>query len=143
MRYTILLLAMLTFFACKKEETPPVVVTPDYADSVVGTYLGSEVRKGSDNFTVEYSNGSKTMIVEKLDKNKIQLKGFTSGPMPIFSLSDAGSGNIELTPDGFPDVGFNQYVPSSKQLNIAIANGYTNGQPSPATRYYYFQGTKQ
>jgi hypothetical protein len=143
--FLLLMFTVTIFFTCKKkEETPPVVVIPDYADLVVGTYLGSEVRKAQDNWTVEYSNGSKTMTLEKLDKNKVQLKTFTSGPMPTFTLSDGGTwqGNqiITFTSTSNP-YGSSRYL--QNQLSIDFANGYTNGQPGQYTRYYYYDGTKQ
>jgi hypothetical protein len=138
MRYFLLLLALAISFSCKKEETPPVVVTPDYADSVVGTYLGSEIKYASDHSTQEYNNGSKTMTVVKLDKNKIQVNSFTSGPSAIFVLSDGGTnqGNqiITLTPSGSTQgAGFNSY--QLKQITVNIKDG--------VPKYYYFQGTKQ
>jgi hypothetical protein len=138
MKHILLLLALLIFFTCKeKEEIPPVI--PDYADSIVGTYLGGEVKKEADNWTVEYSNSSKTMKVVKLGKNRVQLDSFNVNFSPIFTLSDGGmhQGNqiITLTPEGYTGSG-SRYL--SKQLSIRLTIG-----SGSYTRYYYYDGTKQ
>lgn len=137
MKNLLLVLVILTFFACKKDDPDPVVVTPDYADSLVGTYIGHEIRFDSDNNTKLYEDVSKTMTIVKLDKNRIQLKTFYQGPMPIFNLSDRGDGNIKLTPEGMVahGTGNNEYFLSDKRLYIYVKDGIP--------WYYYFQGDKQ
>lgn len=141
MKNLFIILVFLTFITCKKDEVDPPVVTPDYADSLVGTYLGQEVRFQQDNSTQEYNNGSKTMTVTKLDKNRIQVTSFNSGLSPKFTLSDRGDGNIKLTPEGIAEYGTgnNEYfISPSKQLYIYLVTG-----SGSATRYYSYQATKQ
>ncbi len=142
MKHLLIVLALLVFITCKKKDEDPPAPTPDYADSLVGSYLGQEIRYKQDNSTQEYSNGSKTMTVTKLEKNKIQVSSFTSGPAPIFILSDGGSAKIKLTPQGSGEygTGWNEYSLTAKQLNIYIIDCQSCGA---ATRYYYYQATKQ
>lgn len=138
MKNLFIILVFLTFITCKKDEVDPPVVTPDYADSLVGTYLGQEIRFQQDNWTQEYNDASATMTVTKLSKNRIQLFSFYQGPNPIFNLSDRGDGNIKLVSEG-TDYGSNTYfISPSNQLNIYIVTG-----SGSATRYYKYQATKQ
>lgn len=139
MKNLLFLLALLAIISCKKKEDPvPTPVVPDYADSLVGSYLGHEIRYMQDNSTKEYENVSKTMTVTKLSKNRIQVSSFTPALSPVFSLSDGGSGDIAMTPESISSAGFNKYISSIKQLNIYIVTG-----SGSSTRYYYFQATKQ
>jgi hypothetical protein len=137
MRNFLLLLAFVIFFTCKeKEETPPVVVTPDYADSVVGTYYGTEVRKSSDNYTIQFSSSTKTMTVTKLEKNKVHVQSFDLGYSPKFTLSESSNG-VKFTPESYTSTGSNNYTLSTKYLNLEFTNGGTG------PRYFYYQATKQ
>lgn len=141
MKQILLILVLLGFLACKDKDDPqPEPPVPDYADSLVGTYLGTEIRFQQDNSTQEYNNGSKTMTVAKLGKNRIQVMSFTSGPMPIFNLSEGGSNGINLSPEGMNSGGFNKYILDIKQLNIKVTNAPGAGA---ASRYYYYQAIKQ
>ena len=136
MKNILIALAILSLIACKKKKDPEPV-TPDYADSLVGTYVGSEIHFAADNNTQQYNNASSTMTVNKLGKNKIQVLQFNSGGTPIFNLSARADGNIVLSPEGLTEysTGWNVYFLSTKQLNIYIKDGIP--------KYYYYQGDKQ
>jgi hypothetical protein len=137
MKKLMILIVLISFFACKKEEVDPPVVTPDYADSLVGTYVGTEVHLGTDNMTQEYNNGSKTMTVTKISKNKIQLSSFYNGGSPFFNLSDDGAGTIILSPESFTAYGNgnNRYILSSKSFSVYLKDSFS--------KYKRFYGTKQ
>lgn len=136
MKYFLIILCFTAFLSCKKDEEDPEPVTPDYADSLVGTYIGQEILYSSDNFTQLYNNSSSTLTVIKLGKNWIQVKTFNSGIMPGFTLSGDGSGNVILTPGGVTAHGSgNKYFTSAKQLNIYVKDGIP--------QYNKYQGTKQ
>jgi hypothetical protein len=77
MKKYILVFALLSILvSCKKDDPEPEPVTPDYADGLVGTYVGTEINYGTDNSSKEYENTSKTMTVTKLEKNKIKVESF-------------------------------------------------------------------
>lgn len=133
----ILVLLVAGLSSCKKDKDAPEPVTPDYADGMVGTYLGQEIYLKADNYTQVYNNGSKTVTVVKLDKNKIQINTFYAGS-GVFTLSDNGNGNIKLTPlTPFVEYGVsnNNYYTTSKQLNVYVKDALN--------KYIRYQGTKQ
>lgn len=141
MKNFLIIIALLSLLACKKNDVKPEPETPDYADSLVGTYLGQTINYDGDNVTQLYNNGSKTMTVTKISKNKIQVSSFYGGPAPYFDLSDAGSGNITLNVSSSTLVNYggassNNYSPSTKILKIYFK------YPS-LDEYRYFSGTKQ
>jgi hypothetical protein len=136
--FLILTIAVL-FISCGKDDitpfTPPAI--PDYADSLVGTYLGQEILYDSDNSTQLYNNGSKTLTVTRMEKNKIMVSSFNGGSSLSFFLSEGTNGTIKLKPINFQEyaTGWNSYSIVAMQLNIYIKNGSNN--------YQYFQGIKQ
>jgi hypothetical protein len=136
MKNTLIVLAILSVFACEKKKDPEPV-TPDYADSLVGTYIGTEIQYAADNNTQQYNNSSKTMTVTKLGKNRIQVSQFNAGSTPIFNLSTRTDGNIVLSPEGLAEysTGWNIYFLSTRQLNIYVKDG--------VPRYFRYQGDKQ
>jgi hypothetical protein len=135
MKYLIFLFAILTLVSCKEKDKEEV--TPGYADGLVGTYVGQETAYGTNGSTVTYNNASATFTVTKLEKNKIKLSSFNSGPSVQFTLTQRADGNIELIPISWAahGSGNNVYFNSVKQLNVYVKDGV----PS----YYSFQGTKQ
>lgn len=135
MKNLFIILIFAVFFSCKKDDVTPPPVIPDYADSLVGTYMGQEIRYAGDNFTQEYNNATKLMTVTKISKNKIQLISFFQGPQPYFNLSLRSDGNIQLSPEGVTATGWNVYTVSSKELGVYVKDG--------APKYYYYSGTKQ
>lgn len=141
MKNFLIIIALLSLLACKKNEPDPEPITPDYADSLVGTYLGQTINYDSDNSTELYNNGSKTMTVTKISKNKIQVSSFYGGPSPYFDLSDAGSGNIFVNISSstlviYGGVTNNSYSTSTKTLKIYFKYPSIN-------EYRYFNGVKQ
>jgi hypothetical protein len=136
--FLILLVILTVFFTCKKKEDPPV--EPDFADSIVGTYSGTEVKKGNDNWTVEYTKNPKIMTVIKIEKNRIKVNTFDNGLAPEFTLSDGGThqGNqiITLTPVNVTAHGSSSLLTNKLTINFSYGSGIY-------IRYYSFQGTKQ
>lgn len=135
MKNILISLAILSVFACKKKEEP----TPDYSESLVGTYIGMETYATPGSASVTYSNSSKTMTVTRLDKNRIQVSTFNNSSKPIFTLSDGGS-TVNLTPEAPLEAQGssvnNSYTTSTKVLRIDVKIPSVSG-------YMFFQGDKQ
>jgi hypothetical protein len=138
MRHLLIILSLVVLISCKKDDPDPEPQTPDYAETLVGTYIGTEVQLGSDNMTQEYNNSSKTMTITRVDKNKIMVSTFNIGIKPEFSLTSKTSNVIKLTPDGVTEVGTgnNEYDIPSKKVYIYFYYSSIN-------KYVSFQGTKQ
>jgi hypothetical protein len=138
MKKYILVFALLSILvSCKKDDPEPEPETPDYADGLVGTYVGTEINYGTDNSSKEYENTSKTMTVTKLEKNKIKITEFNGGYPISFTLSDGGSGKIKLTPIGYTEyaTGWNSYNTSATSISIYVKDIYL--------KYKRYQATKQ
>lgn len=136
MKKILIMITIIALFSCKKDEEAPVVV-PDYADSVVGTYVGEEAIADGAVGNTTYNNTSKTMTVTKREKNKILLKSFNDGSGMLFTLSEGifltlASGSTEP----YGPSSYNSYNPSTKQLRVYYRDSILD-------KYYSFTGTKQ
>jgi hypothetical protein len=139
MKKYILVFALLSILvSCKKDDPEPEPETPDYADGLVVTYVGTETRYQQDNWTVDYTNSSKTMVITKLEKNRIKLTSFDAGYSPTFKVTERSDGNITLTPENFTPNGTSTYFNSSKQLGTSITTGVAS-----TTRYHHYSAVKQ
>jgi len=141
MKNFLLVFALLSILvSCKKDDPDPEPETPDYADQLVGTYMGEERYYDTDKTTILHSNASKTITIAKVEKNKIQISTFHSGASPLFTLSDGGNGTINIVAQS-PNAndgsfaGANKYTVSSKALFIFFK--------SAINKYTYFTGDKQ
>lgn len=137
MKNFLIIIALLSLFACKKNEPDPV--TPDYSGDLVGTYVGEEKYYDTNNSTVLQINSSKTLTVTRVGDNKIKAASFFAAGNMLFNVSSDGS--MLLTPDYSGDQNYgsasnNSYTPSTKTLRIYIKMSGTN-------KYEYFNGVKQ
>jgi hypothetical protein len=140
MKKYILIFALLSILvSCKKDDPEPEPVTPDYADGLVGTYVGTEINYGTDNSSKEYENTSKTMTVTKLEKNKIKVESFQGNYAITFTLTSGGGDDVLMSssaPYQAYGIGNCKYFASPKKLGIYVKD-------VNSLKYKYYSGTKQ
>jgi hypothetical protein len=141
MKNILLVLALLIFLGCKKEDPAPE--PQDYADDITGTYIGSETYATPISGTITYSNASKTLTVVRTDINKVRIQTFYSVGTPTFITSDgtglAGFLSVVVSDPSLQVQGTasgNSYESSTKILRLNFTHPGVNG-------YIHFQGTKQ
>jgi hypothetical protein len=129
MKYLLIIFIGLSFcFGChkKKDNPAPVVI---YTDSLAGNYLGHEtVYQNAQGGSPSYDNGSKTIKINIVGTNRIQISGFYEGN-PFFDVTGIdGSGRkiitIESSNGTFEGMGENYYDPSTKSLFICFKSYY-------------------
>lgn len=136
----VLAISIISFSCKKKTEPTPAVDNTDYADSLAGSYLGTQIVYQADNSTQKFYNANATITVTKLSMNKVRVVYYYSPYTAniTYDLSNRWDGNILLSPEGYTAYGTGNnvyFISPAKQLNMYIKNGAPN--------YFYFQGVKQ